>query len=97
MLRRSRQFHLVHGMLLAEELPALATVNAAIRGIQAFSARRLQTDIIQSANLPVILRNDVFGVQYSRRLVVARLGPGGPTCTNGRVMVLVRFKNVQPF
>jgi hypothetical protein len=46
MLRRSGQFHLVHGMLLAEELPALATVDAAIGGIQAFPARRLQTGVI---------------------------------------------------
>lgn len=101
MLRRPRQLHLVHGMLLAEQLAALAAVDAAVGRVEALPARRLQADIVRSTGLPVLLRHDFIRIGRSGVLldgitiVTSRL-PARACRGGGGEEVLVGLEDVEP-
>jgi len=87
-------------MLLAEQLAALAAVDAAVGRVEALPARRLQADIVRSTGLPVLLRHDFIRIGRSGVLldgitiVTSRLP--ARACRGGGEEVLVGLEDVEP-
>lgn len=60
------ELHLVHGVLIAEQLPAVAAVDVAVCGAQSFAAERVGAGVVARGALPVGLGNGVIGINDSR-------------------------------
>ena len=100
MLCRSGQLHLVHGVFLAEKLPAMPAVDVPVHAGQPFSAHGLGADIIGSRGLPMFLGNDFIRIRWrgpgrGRRRVkgVASLRPGG----RWRRALVIRLEDIKAF
>ena len=62
MLRRPRQLHLVHRVVLAEKLPTFPTIYLAICRVETFPAEGLRTNIVRTGLLPMGLSHHLVWI-----------------------------------
>lgn len=97
MLRRSRQLHLIHGMLFAEQLSAFPAIDATIAPTQPLPAHRLGARIVGRSSLPMFLRDDLVRVSHPYAGLCTDIHTASLLCRRTRRGGgVVRFENVQP-
>src|ERR1700733_1840780 len=74
MLRRSRQLHLVHCVLITKELPTMPAVHTSVCGCKPLPAHGFGAGVMRAMSLPVLLGDDFVWIYRRNRRPRRRYG-----------------------
>src|SRR5436305_2002261 len=67
MLRRSRQLHLIHCVLITKELPTMPAVHTSVCGCKPLPAHGFGAGVVRPMSLPVLLGDGFVRVHWGSR------------------------------